>query len=335
MLVLRSFGVWRLSGSHILLQPSLRGVSWPSCHSHSRALRVGPDGWLRRTSMGRDLGGAASKDSANEKTTNIRISLAKSKHFNCNYYKRFRDSYLHIGMVGGGEGLIYRCRTAPFTSIGIILLWINNPVTPTDLIKVYPHIHLPAERFILPSSCETPGITLAAASRTLSSVRWFLLWRRGAGSPPPLARFRATYLECSAVLMRVDVLPGSAWSNHHHDSIGCQMLDVLVPLTLRSRRHLNGFSENTLSPWCNQYLSSTVMLKTLQEEWEVVESIGFGFTVPRWNPYFIARASIALTFGCMINVHLHLRDECWKTNAKLRPLDVVARCYGGHVKCHG
>ena len=55
-------------------------------------------------------------------------------------------SHLHVRMVGGLEGLIQGRRAVSLTAICVEPLGMHNPLVPTNVVKVHPHVHLATQR---------------------------------------------------------------------------------------------------------------------------------------------------------------------------------------------
>lgn len=152
------------------------------------------------------------------------------------------QSYLHVCMVGWGEGLVYWCRAAPLTAVGVVPFWINDPLAPAELLKVHPHVHLPAERtLLLPLLLcgflgrSGPGYSPPVLLVLVMPLGPVVAPRPGAG---PGRRPLPVQADVLGVLGRVDergrplavrALPGE---DHHHDLVGCEVLHRLLLLIL-------------------------------------------------------------------------------------------------------
>lgn len=147
-------------------------------------------------------------------------------------------SYLHVCVVRWGEGLIHWCGAAPFTAIGIVTFGIDDPLAPTELLEVHPHVHLPAQRTLPLLLCGPTGWSSSSHSLLVLVVSL-----DSAASLPrsgPSAR--------QTLLVQADVLGAlrcmdecrhslAAWilsgENHHHDPVSSGVVHFfLLPLLL-------------------------------------------------------------------------------------------------------
>lgn len=115
-------------------------------------------------------------------------------------------------MVSRSEGLIYRRRTCPFTAISIVTFGIDDPLAPVELLKVHPHVHLPAE-------------VLQGVFVSLSST-----------APHPGGGHRSLSVQTEVLGLLCCADQGwdslAAWTlpgeDHHHHPVGCRVLDSLL-----------------------------------------------------------------------------------------------------------
>lgn len=246
-------------------------------------------------------------------------------------------------MISRGEGFIYWCRTAPFTSIGVVPFGIDYPLTPAKLLKVYPHVHLPAKRTLhrLLSGLVSRG------GCWLHSPSLLMVVPLGPAAPHPGGRGCCNALPVQAdilgLLRRVDerwcrlavwVLPGE---DHHHDPVSCSVMDCLL-LQFSLLPHLS------LIPF--GLLCGAVLLQPAKEHLCHVEHLpgrrgvhrtGMSSQVAQELPVLWAGCAGALVPVGVIDVHRGSRRLCEgrKSDAKLSQLDVVACRHGGHVKGDG
>lgn len=234
-------------------------------------------------------------------------------------------------MVSWGEALIYGRRTATFTAISIVALRIHNPVAPANLIEVHPHVHLSAKRFLLPLLVHNSRSQARPCSSTHSV----------AGSLVPLVtpghRFASAGPLQSNVLGVLGGLdeggrlgPVLFGVNHHHDPVRRGMLDTALRIRFR---HLGVFLNGRRLALMQPVFKKCCDVENLPGGRRVAR---FGFRAAEVKPRFGARVPVALTFG-VVDVHLNVAagGEFGKANPQFRPLDGVARRYGGHVECHG
>lgn len=136
--------------------------------------------------------------------------------------------YLHECMVRWSEGLIYWCWTVPLTAEGVVPFGIDNPLTPADLVKVDPHVHLPAERTLL--------LLCGTACRSSSSASPSLLLGLVVPLGPADPRTVPVQADVFGVLSCADECWHSlaAWvlprEDHHHDPVSCVVLDSILLL---------------------------------------------------------------------------------------------------------
>lgn len=156
-------------------------------------------------------------------------------------------------MVSRGEGLIYWCRTAPLTAIGVVPFGIDDPLAPAELLKVHPHVHLPAQRTLL-FLCRLAGWSSSCHSLALLLV---VVMPLGSAAPRPGARTGRHSLPVQADVLgvlccaderrhslAVRVLPRE---DHHHDPVSCRVPDSLFLLFPHLRLNL-------LRPLCGVFL---------------------------------------------------------------------------------
>lgn len=132
-------------------------------------------------------------------------------------------------MVRWSEGLIHWCGTVPLTAVGVVPFGIDNPLTPADLVKVDPHVHLPAERTLL--------LLCGTACRSSSDLSPSLLLGLVVPLGPAGPRAVPVQTDVLGVLSCADECWHSlaAWvlprEDHHHDPVSCVVLDS-IPLLL-------------------------------------------------------------------------------------------------------
>lgn len=244
--------------------------------------------------------------------------------------------YLHVCVVRWGEGLIYWCWTVPLTAVGVVPFGIDNPLTPADLVKVDPHVHLPAERTLLLLCGAACG---SSSDPSPSLLLGFVvpLGPAGPGAVPVQA-------DVLGVLSRADERWHSlaAWvlprEDHHHDPVRCMVLDsILLPLFLllpllhlRLLRPQSGVLppqpatehlchvEHPPGGWGDH---RTGMSSQAAQQQPVLWAVHAGAVVPV-GVVDVHRGSGGL-------------GESRQADAKLSQLDVVACRHGGHVKGDG
>lgn len=147
-------------------------------------------------------------------------------------------SYLHVCVVGRGEGLVHRCRAAPLTAVGVVAFGVDDPLAPAELIKVHPHVHLPAEGTLLlllrvpggRGGSSHPLPPLLGAVVPLDPVTT----HPGAGNciacPLPVQADILGVLRCADERRR----PLAAWvlsgEDHHHDPVCSRVVHHLLLL---------------------------------------------------------------------------------------------------------
>lgn len=246
-------------------------------------------------------------------------------------------------MVGGGEGLVYWGRTAALTAVGIVALGVNNPLVPANLVKVHPHVHLPAQR-ILPllrggqtrghpsHSCSLVVPMPFPATGSFSALYLYADSRVGPSSLPVQS-------DVLGVLSGVDeggspLLCLVLGEDDHHDPVGCGVQDPLLALLLLSLH------------WPAHFLArcgASLVQPVVVEQGGDVEHPPVGCGGQRaWLCLQVAqeeallwawRAGVGASLGV---VHVHsdtLRGrECRQADPQLGALDLVTCRDGGHVK---
>lgn len=231
-------------------------------------------------------------------------------------------------MVGWGEGLIYWSGTPPLAAIGVEPLWIDDPLAPAELLKVHPHVHLPAQW------------TLALLLRGLVS-------RSRSGSSPsvvlvpvvvPLVPGAPLHGDVLGVLSCADesrppvgVLPGE---DHHHDPVGRRVMNSLLifPLLLPDLGLLHPLVGVFLIQPALQHLGHVEHLpggrghgrrrdSHVSQEQPGLRTV----SVRTLNPVGVVDVN-----GGLGGLH-----EGWEADAELCELDVVTSRHGGQVKSDG
>lgn len=256
-------------------------------------------------------------------------------------------SYLHVGMVGRHEGLVHRRGAAALTAVCIVAFGIDDPLTPLELFKVHPHIHLPAGGapvllLLLRVRADwsvlvyplPPGWSAAAAAVTVEVV----VPPGPASSGSGFGSRSRVQTDVFRVLSSVDKrgLPlaagGLPGEDHHHDPVGSRVVVHLLVFFLL--RHLL------------QLLCTLLLLQPVAQHLCSVEHLPGGRgetdagTSPKpaqEQPAFWASLTLALAPVGVVDIYPGPRGfwEGGYADAKLCQVNVVAGRHGGQVKVNG
>lgn len=242
--------------------------------------------------------------------------------------------YLHVGVVRRGEGLVYGGRASPFAAIGVVPFGVDHPLAPADLLKVHPHVHLPAERIIF-----LLLLLRVLASRSSSGYVASLL--RALVPLDPVAphlecclrawRTLPVHADVLGLLSCVDESGGSlvgavlSGEHHHHDPVSRRVAhELLSPAHLLLRA-----------------LSWRIALQPATQRLRHVENLPGGRRIrgarlsSQAAQEHLVLCVLTLVPVRVVDVHLGRFCESGQTDAQLSQVNVVACRDGGHVKGDG
>lgn len=245
-------------------------------------------------------------------------------------------------MVSRGEGLVYGGRASPFAAIGVVPFGVDHPLAPADLLKVHPHIHLPAERILLLLLLRV--LASSSSSNYVASLLLRALVLRALVPLHPVAprlecclrawRTLPVHADVLGLLCCVDESGGSlvgavlSGEYHQHDPVSRRVAhEPLGPAHLLLRA-----------------LSWRIALQPATQRLRHVENLPGGWRIrgARLSSQ-VAQEHLVLCAACVltlvpvrvVDVNLGSFCESGQTDAQLSQVNVIACRDGGHVKGDG